>query len=340
MNAKICNFYLAIMILILALFSGACATPDVTGTNLIIGIEKEPIDFQNVQIYITDNCVINFGIMQLYSESNSMEKELKKIIEILSISQVPDIFEYVAYIEGIKQVDFEDIKWSSYRMLIKSEEVRLDALEQIKINAARLGANGIILTSIDYENGKIDDLMCVASGWAIYVPEDGTTLISRKKNKAKEKCDEFQTLIELPEQYETLGNLSAKQEFRYLHTGGKIAPTPNRVIETMVDELKKEVKKLNGNALYIKEIIRKEESHTSESLGLFGEILDVATQHYIVDPIMERVDPEKYPCRISIAEAMGGKGCPTLGVFSSSGDVFFTKYYIITAKAIKVHCNN
>lgn len=320
-------------LLIVANLLVACASSDnlkvssasLTGFCLVTGLEREPVDTEKVVIYSTDN---------VHREAIMNEEDLEHC------PQPPEYYEYIGYVEGISQTPissnlrdyYRDIDYDERHLPIYMGEqeiqFRKHALDQLKKNASTIGANGIILTSVNFERGITDPYdyaLCVAAGWAVYVPpEDFSTINTRINDDKQEKCGKFQIYIEPPQQYEILEDVSSRKDFDY------DTDSPSRAINKALEELKKKVIKKGGNALYISKIVRKENTRKA---GFLESLLDLIVG-YNVDKL------EKWPEKESREESFKSSWTEAHSGPSLKPEWYVDRKYVIFGKAIKIPCDN
>jgi len=325
---KISGYGLAFALIAMVLLLGACATADLTGVSLKMGTEREPTAYENVEIY---------SLTEVQRIDIEYEEDLK------SHPHPPEYYEYIGYVEGICEASIPKVTGDIHEFfpgelyekdaspsVSNKNKARSCTLEQLKKNAAAMGANAVFLTSINYvhEGGYYEYLpskyeLYVVAGWAVYVPpKDLTSDNARKIHRRQEGCKKVQIYIEPPWQCQILGDVSSRQEFLYRDVWEWAGDqTPSDAIGEALNELKKTVIKMDGNALYIKEIALTEEFDQMDG------IMDALFDSYVLDPIDKKLDPEGYKRKKQQQRIYGDP------------DVYINKYYIISGQAICVPCD-
>jgi uncharacterized protein YbjQ (UPF0145 family) len=275
-----CKDCLTIIWLTVLIILGGCGhTTDanLTGFCIITGNEKGPSNSEEVIIYRKSHVPIT---AQAYLIKGTLVEVSEREEDFASLPQLPESYEYIGYVEGIKQLKTpENVELTHSIILNLWKECSSHALELMRQNATKIGANGVVLTNINYERGYSDSdhHLCVAAGWAVHVTPEDFSSINKEK---KEKCGEFQIYIDAPKKYEVLGVVSSNQEFEYL----RAYTTPSQAIKKGFEDLKQKVIKMGGNGLYIKSIVRNEkvDEYTILFDALFGSLLsDTSTVLYL-----------------------------------------------------------
>jgi uncharacterized protein YbjQ (UPF0145 family) len=331
MIKNICKDCLTIIWLTVLIILGACGhTTDanLTGVSIITGIERQPSDWEKVKIYLKSP--ITIPVTRYHSKSGTLIEVDEGEEDLASFSQLPESHEYIGYVEGIKQFKApKDQEYTYVEIVNLRKESRSHALKLIKQNAARMGADGVVLTCIIYEKGYSgsDYGMCVIGGWAVHVPvDDFPSNNAQINNDKKEKCGEFQIYIDPPQQYEILGKVSSSQVYEYFDTW----TTPTSAMKEGLKDLEKKVIKMGGNGLYIKSIVR------GGKVNEFSVLFDALFEIYVEDPIEKKLDPEGYKRRHSI-------GAMLFGRHDSSDEftwIYSDRCYLISGYAIKVPCGD
>jgi uncharacterized protein YbjQ (UPF0145 family) len=319
-----------------------------TGVSIITGNGREPTDFEEVKLYLRAD---------VQSEAIDSGEDLE------FYHQPPKDYECIGYVEGVYEEAVSKDRAQYYRLmgfesassryLVKKEkEFRSCALKCLRKNAARMGANGVFLTSINYERGysypEKDHALCAATGWAVYVPpEEVVSNIAKLNDHKRGRCRKFQIFIEPPEQYEALGDISSSpQDFYYTDVFGLIGMhTPTHAIQIALDELKRKTKKMNGNALYIREIARKELVEYDPLFPILANIIDTAVEAKVDDYLVDKgFKKKKEKENMTPLEELGriiyGDGGGEIHIEDDQEGIFYWKYYVISGQAIKVPCND
>jgi len=167
-------------------------------------------------------------------------------------SKPPQRYEIVGYVEG----------WQSIDPFLTSEGVDRRALLAMRKNAAKMGANGVILNSIDHERiytgGQYaTSLFRVASGWSIYASgEENTSEFTGNEHEAK-RNETIQIYIEPPDNHKVLGEVISRQKCEsYMLT--PLLGTKGAIVKS-IEDLKQQAIKMGGNGLYVSRISRVKE---------------------------------------------------------------------------------
>ena len=159
----------------------------------------------------------------------------------------PPRYDVVGYVEGLQGRD----------LFMTQEKQELKALQSMRKRAAQMGANGAVLTSIEYRTDYNSDPvtydgLCYCTGWAVYVPEGEPDSKGGGVKSGKRASDKgYKIYIEPPVGCEILGQVSSRREYWFL---------PNSTVIGMgLDDLKLQVLEMGGNGLYVLDVRKEEE---------------------------------------------------------------------------------